>query len=221
VRSLLTPSPGELKAALGPLRLHATSLETPSGRLPAAGLSGFADSAEALWQQHRRALADLVLVGAPEVEGFLTALTEKSPTPFLFFLGPGDKALCVSPRNQAQEARRFAATVTKHGSEAEGARRERDAQTVAAETDLDAVVGDRSSIEAAEAELGRLEADPGLLGAIDAARRRLDRARGDTPELIAARRQLVEVARQLTAPPEPLRRERSAAESTPGGGEGR
>ena len=222
VRSLLTPGPGELKAALGPLRLHAASLETPSGRLPTAGLTGFADSAEALWRQHRAALADLVLVGAPETEAFLTALTEKSPAHFLLFLGPASKALCASPRNQVEEARRFAALVTRHGEEAKTTKHERDARIREAEAGLDATLQDRSSVEDAEAELARLEADPGLLGAIDASRQRLDRARGDTPELIAARRRVVEVARQLIAPPEPMRMERgTAATSGSTRGEGR
>jgi hypothetical protein len=221
VRALLTPGPGELKAALGPLRLHAASLETPSGRLPAAGLAGYADSAEALWQQHRQALSDLVLVGTPDVENFLTALTEKSPETFLLFTGPNARALCTAPRNQAAEAQRFAATVTRHGAEAASSRQERDGRVRDAEAELGGVVQDRSSIEAAEAELARLEADAGLLGAVDAARRRLERARGDTPELIAARRRVSEVARQLVAPPEPLRMERTAARSGRSGGEGR
>lgn len=210
LRSLLTPGPGELKAALGPFRLHAASLETPSGRLPSAALRAFADSAEALWRQHREALADLVLVGAPETEAFLTALTERSPALFLLFLGPAAKALCASPRNQAEEARRFAAMVTRQGEEAKAANQERDVKIREAEADLERTVQDRSSVERAESELARLEADPGLLGAIDASRRRLDRARGDTPELISARRRLVEVAQQLIASPEPLRMERVA-----------
>jgi hypothetical protein len=37
MRTVLTPGPGELKAGLGPLRLHANLLETPTGRFPAAG----------------------------------------------------------------------------------------------------------------------------------------------------------------------------------------
>ncbi|MBJ7612580.1 MAG: hypothetical protein DLM67_07690 [Candidatus Nephthysia bennettiae] len=215
LRSLLTPGPGELKAALGALRLHATSLETPAGRLPAAGLSGFADSAEALWQEHRRTLADLVLVGAPETDAFLTALTEKSPALFLLFDGPAAKALCAVPSNQGPEAQRFAATLTRQGAEAKRAAGERDATTRQAESDLEAALRNRSSVEAAEGELSRLEGNPALLGAIDASRRRLERARGDTPELIAARRRVVEVARQLVAPPEPLHAERVGA---PAGG---
>lgn len=207
LRSLLTPGPGELKAALGPLRLHAASLDTPSVRLPSAGLSGHADTAEALWRQHRQALADLVLVGAPEADSFLTALTEKSPRLFLLFLGPSAKALCASPRSQVEEADRFAAIVKKHGEEAVAAGQERDAKVREAEALLEATLEDRSAVERAEGELARLEADPGLLGAIDASRRRLNRAGGETPELIAARRRLTDVAQQLTAPPAPLRTE--------------
>jgi hypothetical protein len=216
---LLTPGPGELKAALGPLRLHAASLETPSGRLPAAELAGYADGAEALWQQHRQELSDLVLVGGPDVVNFLTALTEKSPDVFLFFTCPAAKALSAAPRNQAAEARRFAAAVTRHGAEAASSRQERDARVRDAEAELERAVGDRSAIEAAEAELVRLEEDPGLLGTVDAARRSLERARGDTPELIAARRRVAETARQLTAAPDPLRMERLATTSARSGGE--
>jgi hypothetical protein len=105
--------------------------------------------------------------------------------------------------------------VTRQGAEAKRAAEERDATIRRAENDLEAALRDRSSVEAAEGELARLEADPALLGAIDASRRRLERARGDTPELIAARRRVVEVARQLIAPPEPLRTERVGA---PAGG---
>jgi hypothetical protein len=74
-----------------------------------------------------------------------------------------------------------------------------------AEDDLDSITRDRSVIEGAEAELARVEADPGLLGAIDDARQRLERARADTPELVEARRKVLEIARKLVAPPEALK----------------
>src|SRR5215469_7061755 len=76
MRTVLTPGPGELKAGLGPLRLHANLLETPTGRLPAAGASAYVDTAQALWNKHREELADLVLLEAPEAETFVEALTE-------------------------------------------------------------------------------------------------------------------------------------------------
>jgi len=60
-------------------------------------------------------------------------------------------------------------------------------------------------IEGAEAELARVEADPALLGAIDDARQRLERARADTPELVEARRKVLEIARKLVAPPEAVK----------------
>jgi hypothetical protein len=205
LRSVLTPGPGELKAALGSLRLHATALETPSGRLPAAGLTAFADTAEALWKQQRQPLIDLLMVGSPEVEAFLTALTEKSSTLFLFFGGPATTALFASPRGDLQEARRFAEAVTRNGTEAVSAKQKRDSEVRSAEASLDRAVRDRSAIDAAEAELARLEAEPGLLGAIDTARRRVEHARGETPELIAAKQRVVEIGRHLTAAPAPPR----------------
>jgi len=100
--------------------------------------------------------------------------------------------------------------VSDHAREAGRSKRDRDEKARQAEDELDQVTRDRSSIEAAEAELARVEADPGLLGAIDDARERLNRARADTPELIEARRKVLELARRLVAPPEALRAAGSA-----------
>jgi hypothetical protein len=77
----------------------------------------------------------------------------------------------------------------------------RRAEVSRAEGRHDALVDDRSRIEAAESELAGVDGDPALLGPIDEAQQRLNRTRADTPELIEARRKLLELARQLTAPP--------------------
>ncbi|MBJ7600824.1 hypothetical protein [Candidatus Nephthysia bennettiae] len=205
LRAVLTPGSGELKAGLGLLRLHATVLETPSGRLPAAGLSAYADTASELWRQHRNPLADLILLETPEAESFLTALTEGGSGLFLLIMGPTGAALWSCPPGQEKGARRFAAVVGEHAREAAAARQEREAKSRKAEGELETVYGDRSKVETAEAELSRIDADPGLLGAIDDARQRLERARADTPELNDARRKVLELARRVIAPPEPLR----------------
>src|SRR5260370_278955 len=86
MRTVLTPGPGELKAGVGPLRLHANLLETPTGRVPAAGSTAHVDTAQVLWTEHRGALADLALMEAPEPETFLDALTETHPPLFLLFV---------------------------------------------------------------------------------------------------------------------------------------
>jgi hypothetical protein len=205
LRAVLTPGSGELKAGLGLLRLHATLLETPSGRLPAAGLSAHADTSAQLWREHRNTLADLVLLETPEAENFLTALSEGSSALFLLITGPTGALLWASPPGQEKGARRFAAVVTEHSREATAARQEREAKARKAESELELVSRDRSRIESSEAELARIEADPGLLGAIDDARQRLERARADTPELNDARRKVLELARRVIAPPEALR----------------
>jgi DNA repair exonuclease SbcCD ATPase subunit len=205
LRSVLTPGSGELKAGLGLLRLHATVLETPSGRLPAAGLAAYADTAGELWRQHRNPLVDLILLETPEAESFLTALTEGGSALFLLIIGPTGAALWSCPPGQEKGARRFAAVVAEHAREAAADKQEREAKARKAENELDSVTRDRSRVEAAEAELARIEADPGLLGAIDEARQRLERARADTPELTDARSKVVELARRVIAPPEPLR----------------
>jgi hypothetical protein len=205
MRSVLTPGPGELKAGLGPLRLHANLLETPTGRLPAAGSAAHVDTAQGLWAERREALADLVLLEAPESETFLDALTEGSSALFLLVIGRTGTALWPCPQGQEKAAQRFATVVCDHAREAGRTKADRDDKAQRAEDELDQVTRDRSTIEAAETELARVEADPGLLGAIDDARERLNRARADTPELIEARRKVLEVARRLVAPPEPLR----------------
>jgi hypothetical protein len=205
MRTVLTPGPGELKAGLGPLRLHANLLETPTGRLPAAGSAAYVDTAQALWAERREALADLVLLEAPESEAFLDALTEGTSSLFLLVAGRTGTALWPCPPGQEKAAQRFATVVCDHAREAGRSKADRDAKARAAEDELDQVTRDRSTIEAAEAELARVEADPGLLGSIDDARERLNRARADTPELIEARRKVLELARRLVAPPEPLR----------------
>jgi hypothetical protein len=205
LRAMLTPGSGELKAGLGLLRLHATVLETPSGRLPAAGLAAYADTAAELWRQHRNPLADLILLETPEAESFLTALTEGGNNLFLLIMGPTGAALWSCPAGQEKGARRFAAVVAEHAREAAAARQEREAKARKAEAELDSVTRDRSKVEGSEAELNRVEADPGLLGAIDDARQRLERARADTPELHDARRKVLELARRVIAPPEALR----------------
>ncbi|MDQ6743592.1 MAG: hypothetical protein M3Z97_11905 [Candidatus Dormibacteraeota bacterium] len=205
VRAVLTPGSGELKAGLGLLRLHASVLETPTGRLPAAGLSAYADTAAELWRQHRNPLADLILLETPEAESFLTALTEGGTGLFLLIMGPTGATLWACPPGQEKGARRFAAVVGEHAREAAAARQERDAKARKSEGELDSVTRDRSRVESSEAELARVEADPALLGAIDDARQRLERARADTPELNDARRKVLELARRVIAPPEPLR----------------
>jgi len=210
MRTVLTPGPGELKAGLGPLRLHANLLETPTGRVPAAGSLAHVDTAQALWAEHREALADLVLLEAPESETFLDALTEGSSVLFLLVIGRTGTALWPCPAGQEKAAQRFATVVCDHAREAGRTKADRDAKSRNAEDELDQITRDRSSIETAEAELARVEADPLLLGAIDDARERLNRARADTPELIEARRKVLELARRLVAPPEALRAAASA-----------
>ena len=205
MRTVVTPGPGELKAGLGQLRLHANLLETPTGRVPAAGSAAFVDTASALWSEHREALADLVLLEAPEAQPFLDALAEGTSALFLLVVGRTGTALWQCPTGQEKAAQRFATVVCDHAREAGRTKADRDDKARRAEDELDQVTRDRTTIEAAEAELARVEADPGLLGAIDDARERLNRARADTPELIEARRKVLELARRLVAPPEALR----------------
>jgi hypothetical protein len=205
LRTVLTPGPGELKAGLGPLRLFSNLLETPTGRLPAAGTSAFADTAAKLWRDHRQVLTDLILLEAPEAATFRDALTDGSDTLFLLVIGRTGNALWPCPPGQEKAARRFAVLVEEHAREAGQQQDERYQEARKAEDDLDSITRDRSVIEGAEAELARVEADPALLGAIDDARQRLERARADTPELVEARRKVLEIARKLVAPPEALK----------------
>lgn len=205
LRTVLTPGPGELKAGLGPLRLFANLLETPAGRMPAAGATAFAGTGAALWGEHRQALSDLVLLEAADAGSFRDALTEGASTMFLLVVGRTATSLWPVPPGQEKAAQRFARLVDEHAREGAEAQEQRDREAREAEAGLETVTGDNSSIEAAEAELARVEADAALLGAIDDARQRLERARAETPELVEARRKVLEIARKLTAPPEPLK----------------
>ncbi len=205
LRSILTPGGGELKAGLGALRLHARLLETPLRRLAAAGLTAFADSAPELWCQHRETLAHLVLLESPETESFLIALTEHRSALFLLITGSTGAALWSCPAGQEKAAGQFAAAVSQHADQAAAAQQERERIARRAENELDTISSDRLAIETAEAELADVEAGPSFLRAIDDTRLRLERAQGDTPELVEARRKVLELGRRLVAPPEPLR----------------
>lgn len=207
MRAVLTPGAGELKGGVGPLRLHATSLETPGGRLPAAGATAYLDSAPALWKGQRNTLHDLLLLESSEAEAFRGALADRSGDRFLLIAGRTGTVLWPCPSGSEEAARRFVTLLREHGKEAEAATSERDRDAAKAESDLDRVIADRSSIKDAEAELARVEADPDLLGAIGEAKHQLERARADTPELNDARRKVLELARRVAAPPEPMRTE--------------
>ncbi len=204
LRSILTPGGGELKAGLGVLRLHARLLETPVRRLAAAGLTAFTDTAPELWLQHRETLAHLVLLESPEAESFPTALSEHSSALFLLITGPTGAALWSCPAGQEKAARQFAAAVSQHANQAAAAEQERERIARRAENELDTISRDRSAIETAEAKLADVESGSSLLSAIDDARLRLERAQGDTPELVEARRKVLELGRRLVAPPGPL-----------------
>jgi hypothetical protein len=215
LRSILTPGGGELKAGLGVLRLHARLLETPHRRLAAAGLTAFADTAPELWRQHRETLTNLVLLEfpetktflleSPETETFLTALTEHSSALFLLLTGRTGAVLWSCPAGQEKAARGFAAAVSQNINQAAATEQERERIARGAENELDTIRSDRSAIETAEAKLADVEAGPSFLRAIDDTRLRLERAQGDTPELVEARRKVLELGRRLVAPPEPLR----------------
>lgn len=205
LRAVLTPGAGELKGGVGPLRLHDMLLETPSGRMPAAGAKAYADRASALWSSHREVLHDVVLLQAPESEAFRDALADRSDALFLLLISPTGIVLWPCPQGHEKATWRFAEVVNHHAQDAARVKADRDAAALKAEEELESITRDRSSVQAAESELGRVEADPELLGAIDEARGRLERARADTPELNEARRKLLERARRVVAPPDPLK----------------
>ena len=211
LRAVLTPGAGELKGGVGPLRLHDMVLETPSGRMPAAGTKAFADTAAMLWSSHREVLHDVVLLQAPESEAFRDALADRSDALFLLLISPTGIVLWPCPQGHEKATWRFAEVVNRHAQEAAHVKADRDAAAHKAEEELESITRDRSSVQAAESELSRVEADPELLGAIDEARHRLERARADTPELNEARRKVLELARRVVAAPDPLKAEGEGA----------
>jgi hypothetical protein len=198
------PGRGELKAALGPLRLHAALLETPSGRLPSAGLTCVAGTAAALWRKHRGPLGDLLLIQSPESDAFVSALIERRSELFLLFLTRSRALLQPCPANRRQAVKRFVAAVTEHSREAFAAMEGRQQAANRAHDELEALRRDRSEIQAAETELASVEADPDLLKSIDLLRGRLEQARIDNERIRRAQTQVLELYRQTVTPPAPL-----------------
>jgi hypothetical protein len=145
----------------------------------------------------------LILLETPAAETFLTALTERSDALFILIIGATGTALWPCPVGREKAAKRFVAAVKEHGREAASVGEGRKAKARQAFDRLDAVTRDRSSVEAAEAELARAEADPRIVGMLDDAHQRLESR--DKPELVDARRKVLELARRLTAPPELLK----------------
>jgi hypothetical protein len=179
------------------------ALETPSGRLPADGVSAELGRAAALWSSHHELLLDAIVTELPGSQDFATALGERSAVQFVLLTARGGTALWRCPAGKEGAARSFVRAVNEHAPEAAAARAEREAEAGRLEAELEAGSRDET-VEAAAAALARAEADPAPKHAIDAARRHLDEARADSPALTEARRRLTELAKLLATPPEPL-----------------
>jgi hypothetical protein len=203
-RSATRVSAGELKAGLGSLRIRSTLLETSRGVLPAASLTTDMGSAVELWQRHRELMADLALLELPETAAFVTSLLGGTDTQFVLFISAVGVILWSCPEGQAAAAKRFLGTVRVEAERAATTRNERDSLQQEAERQIEAAMGDRSSIDAAEAELARVQVHHDLLESIEQARRRVARLEKGLPELREAQQRLAQVVSELLTAPESI-----------------
>jgi hypothetical protein len=192
-------------AEVGPLRAHATTIETPAGRLPAHGASASVGPAVALWREARELLQELLLVGSPEAEAFIRCFVERRYDQFLLLETRARSLLWHCPPGEEKPLRQFATVVNQQATRAAEPAGERLRAAEAARVEL-AGSGGAAAERAAEdqATQARAEADRRGGAAVEAARRRLEEARADPPELMAARRQAAVEVLAVSTPPAPL-----------------
>jgi hypothetical protein len=206
LREVLSAAPGgEPVAEVGPLRAHATSIETPAGHLPADGASAGVGPAIALWRQQRELVQDLLLLESPEADIFLRCLCERRRDLFLLLATRSRMLLWHCPPGEEKPLRQFAAAVNQQASRAGAAQEGR----LRAAEELRAQLDGRSRAAAAElaeaeAALAGAEAEERVSGAVEEARHRLEEARGEPPELVAARQRAAAEVQAVSTPPPPL-----------------
>jgi hypothetical protein len=205
LREALAAEGGEPVAEVGPLRAHATSIETPAGRLPADGAGAAVGPAVALWRERREAVHDLLLPESQEADAFLRCLCERRRDLFLLLETRSRTLLWHCPPGEEKPLRQFAAAVNREASRAADAH----VTMLRAVEELRARLDGRSRAAAdqvaeAEAALANAERDERVSAAVEAARRRLEEARGEPPELIAARQRAAAEVRAVSTPPTPL-----------------
>jgi hypothetical protein len=197
---------GDLRSELGELRLFDAVLDTPRGRLTAAGARAVLGTAAELWRDEETLLGHLSALESPDAVASVEALAEGGEQHFLLLVGVTSAVLVACPEGDVETARRFASAVNKWAPKAERARVERESRAHEIEAELKALRDEHGSAAARE-ELSRVEADRSLLEAIEQARLAVEQARIDTPELSTAWTKVSELACQFTTPPEPLQSE--------------
>jgi hypothetical protein len=199
------PGPGALQAQFGEVRVHSNLIEMPTGRAPAAGAEALADTAEALWREHRAVISDLTMLGAPGTDEFHTALGHRSDGLFVLVVGRTAATVSPCPPGQESSARNFVTTLRETSRRAEADQEEREVRVRMAEQELETVANDRWRTDAAEEAYGKVERDLALITPIEEARQRLAAAQADTAELVRTRQNLEALTSTLAAPPQPLR----------------
>jgi hypothetical protein len=202
LRDVLVAAGNEPLAEVGPLCAHATSIETPAGRLPADGASAGVGTAVALWREQRERLQDVLVLDAQEAEAFMRCFTERRRDLFLLLVTRARTVLWHCPPGEEKPLRQFATAVNQQASRA--------AETAEARLrtadELRLRLAGRGDDELAEAQaaLERAEADERMAAAVEAAQRRLEEARGEPPALVAARRRAADEVQAVSTPPPPL-----------------
>jgi hypothetical protein len=204
LRAALAPAPATVLAQAGPLRLTDAGLETPAGRVPAAGLSVAAGSAVTLWREHRDVLLDVLLGEAGDADEFLRCLGERRRDGFLLVAGRHHAAVWRCPPGEERAAKRFAGAIETGARRAEAAAAGDGESQVRAVAAAVARCRPSPALTGARAEVARVRDDPELLRAIQDARARLEAVRAGTPELTAATSHLAYLVESVTTRPRPL-----------------
>lgn len=189
-------------AAVGPLRVRATAVETPAGHLPVTGAGAAVGSAVALWRERRDCLQDLVLLESPETEAFLRCLAERRRDQFLLLTTRSRTVLWHCPPGEEKPLRQFATALNQQATRAAAPAEKR----LRAAEELLQELATRGGDEVAEAQAAaeRAEAERRAAAGVEAARRRLAEARAEPPELLAARHRAASEVQAVSTPPAPL-----------------
>jgi hypothetical protein len=203
LRAALAPPAGAPDAQVGPLCVLAGSVATPAGQLPIDGARAWAESAVALWRQHRDLLVDVLLLETPEADAFLRCLTERRRDLFLLLAARPSALLWHCPAGEEKPLRRFVAALNRRAEPAAAGLEER--LRVADELRAELAGEVRSWPARAEAvAAARAEAEARRDEAVEEARRRLDAARREPPELVAARQAVSAELRSVATAPRAL-----------------
>lgn len=202
LRDALIAPREEPLARVGPLVAHATTIDTPAGRLPAAGATALVGPAVALWRERRGVVQDLLALESEEAWSLMRCLAERRRDQYLLLETRSRTLLWHCPPGEEKPLRRFATAVNRQSGPAADPAAERLQAAEDERARLAAQGGDEVAV--ARAAQAQADADERATTALETARRRLEEARAEPPALVEARRRAAAEVRAVSTPPTPL-----------------